>query len=52
MLTTNISVEDGLANGVLGTITKIAHAQPDTLPPFITVKFDDASVGLQAGSTS
>jgi len=46
MVTVNIDVTDGLANGVCGTVTGIDHTDNDAHT--ILVKFDSARVGQKA----
>nr|XP_057908359.1 uncharacterized protein LOC131104820 [Doryrhamphus excisus] len=47
MLCKNIDIEDGLVNGVCGTVCDIDIQKDDTFPSRIYVKFDDDKVGRQ-----
>ena len=50
MITVNIDVSDGLANGVCGTVTDIDHTDDNV--HVILVKFDSERVGIKAASVS
>ena len=45
MLTSNLNVEDGLVNGVMGTIKCILPEDNSTLPSAIAILFDHNSIG-------
>ncbi|XP_033847315.1 uncharacterized protein LOC117393232 [Periophthalmus magnuspinnatus] len=47
MLCKNIDVEDGLVNGVCGTVTHISETERNGLPEAVYVQFDDINVGTQ-----
>ena len=49
MLINNIDVNDGLVNGVVGTVTKISEKKNIyDLPQYIAITFDDEKVGEKA----
>lgn len=47
MLVKNIDVNDGLVNGVCGTVTHIVRAIKNKLPETVYVHFDDSHVGFK-----
>uniref|UniRef100_A0A3B3YQH8 ATP-dependent DNA helicase n=1 Tax=Poecilia mexicana TaxID=48701 RepID=A0A3B3YQH8_9TELE len=47
MLCKNVDVNDGLANGVVGTVTEIVIPEKDKFPKVVYVKFDDDRVGIK-----
>ncbi|XP_073688497.1 uncharacterized protein [Garra rufa] len=47
MLIKNIDVNDGLVNGVCGTVTHIVRADKNKLPKTVYVHFDDNHVGFK-----
>nr|XP_057920504.1 uncharacterized protein LOC131117065 [Doryrhamphus excisus] len=47
MLCKNIDIDDGLVNGVSGTVSDVLFQKDDTFPSKIYIKFDDAKVGQQ-----
>ncbi|KAK7878888.1 hypothetical protein WMY93_034234, partial [Mugilogobius chulae] len=47
MLCKNIDVEDGLVNGVCGTVTHISDIEINGLPEAVYVEFDGVRVGTQ-----
>ena len=52
MLTANIDVADGLANGVLGTVAPIPQCSERNPPPYIIIRFDQPTVGATSRSKS
>ena len=47
MLMTNLSIEDHLINGQMGTISKIKYNDTSQKPQVMYIKFDDESAGLE-----
>uniref|UniRef100_A0A8C2FBF5 ATP-dependent DNA helicase n=1 Tax=Cyprinus carpio TaxID=7962 RepID=A0A8C2FBF5_CYPCA len=47
MLIKNIDINDGLVNGVCGTVTHIARSDKKKLPEVVYICFDDNNVGLK-----
>ncbi|XP_041863244.1 uncharacterized protein LOC121653673 isoform X1 [Melanotaenia boesemani] len=47
MLSQNIDVNDGLVNGVCGTVIYIEEPEKNTFPLKVYVKFDDDKVGIK-----
>ena len=52
MITTNIDVNDGLTNGVMGMIVNILKDEEEVNVKVILVKFDNSDVGQSAKSQS
>ena len=48
MLTSNLNVQDGLVNGVMGTVKSILPNANSTLPSAIAILFDNAKIGTAA----